>query len=128
MNIEKIGIAVILVIVLTFLGCQNDDKGSPTQSINHAPFIHSVTASPITVDHTLYPSDYNLSTLSCVATDQDNDSLMYTWSCDGGSFIEGVQFGSTTQIFFTQPGTFYTKVFVSDGLEIAIDSVQVTAI
>ena len=121
---------LIFIIGFIFIGCSNDDdNGSPTQSQNHAPVIQSVTASPSTVIETDYHDEVNLTTLSCVATDQDGDSLDYNWSCPAGTFLEGIQFGSVVQMYFYRvTGTFTVTAIVSDGLEVADDSVQVIVI
>ena len=120
---------ILLGFFLIIMGCSGDDNGSPTQSQNHAPVIQSVTASPSTVIETDYHDMVNLTTLSCVATDQDGDSLAYSWSCPDGTFLEGIQFGSVVQMYFYHvTGTFMVTVMVSDGFEVVEDSVQVTVI
>ena len=123
----------ILIVGLILIGCSDDDNnGSPTQSQNHAPVIQSVTASPSTIFTSWYHGgvvDFHTTTLSCVSTDQDRDSLNYSWACPVGTFLEGIQFGRVVQMYFYRIiGTFTVTVIVDDGIEIDQDSVQVTVI
>jgi len=55
-----------------------NDNGEPDD--NHAPTIHSVTASPDELD------SGDTSQLTCNASDQDGDQLSYDWSCTHGHF------------------------------------------
>jgi len=87
---------------------------------NRAPVIQSITANP----PTLLPGD--TTEITCVASDEDDDSLTYSWSANEGSFPEGSS-GSVVQ--WQAPGDFggyYVRVTVSDGRESVQDSVSVT--
>lgn len=57
----------------------------PDKPSNHAPVIHSVSASA----HTVPPGGYT--TLTCNATDEDNQILMFSWECDAGGFVPAFQ-------------------------------------
>ena len=118
---------IVVAILLFSVGCsENDDSDNIAQSQNHAPVVQSVVASPNTVIETMYHDSANLTTLSCVATDQDGDVLNYSWSCPAGTFMEGIQFGSVVQMYFYRvTGTFIASVIVSDGFEVSEDSVQI---
>ena len=124
---------VILSLVLTFgfafilISCSKDeDSSSPTQTQNHPPVIRSVVANPVSIhyyvpDHT-YMND--IATLTCLAEDMDKDQLTYIWSSRGGFFLHGAD-GPSVQWGSRSHGEFYISVTVTDGIEIAIDSVLV---
>jgi hypothetical protein len=66
--------------------------------------------------------------MTCVATDADGDSLIYDWSCDGGSIS-----GTSAVEVWTAPsaaGTYTVTCTVSDGTDSDAESklIEVTAI
>lgn len=109
-------------IGLLGISCSKDDDSSPTGTGgNHAPVIRSVTANPTTVSRGCS------STLICVATDADSDSLSYYWACSTADFYPGYRgTEQSTEMLFRELGMRYAIVTVSDGKDVAIDSVGVT--
>ena len=96
------GSVILLVVALLVVGC------CPIG--NNAPQITSLSADPATVG----PSGNT--TLSCVATDADGDTLTYSWSYSGPSVGTIVGTGST--VGWTVPdveGTYTVSVSVADG-------------
>lgn len=87
---------------------------------NRAPVIQSITAVPeIALPNAVVE-------ITCIADDEDGDSLSYAWSAGSGSFPEGTS-GSVVQ--WQAPGQFgeyYVSVLVDDGRESAQDSVAIT--
>ena len=79
----------------------------PFISINHAPIISSLTANPFSIDTN------QTTTISCTASDEDGDTLTYTWTKNGGTIS-----GSGSTIIWTAPttaGTYTIICTVSDG-------------
>ena len=99
MKSNKIILTVLILsmITLIFSGC-----GTPTapnipdqgDSINHKPIISDLSASP----RTGFINQTN--TITCIASDQDDDPLTYRWSKTGGTITES---GST--IAWKSPAT-----------------------
>lgn len=109
---------ILMAISMIFAACTDDE--SPTQGKNHKPVIQSLTASPPFI------RTGGETVLSCVATDQDQDSLTYSWS-----WTEGSVYGYTTRpsVTWRAPnisGDYSVMVTVSDGIQIAQDSVCIT--
>jgi len=113
MKSNKIILAVLILsmITLIFSGC-----GTPTapnipdqgDSINHKPIISDLSASPRTAF-----INQNI-TITCIASDQDGDTLTYSWSSSPIGTINGI--GSTTT--WKSPatkGTYTITCMVSDG-------------
>lgn len=76
---------------------------------NHAPVISSLTADPATVILKQAAS------ITCTASDADNDTLTYTWSAASGTLS-----GSGSSVSWTAPassGTYTVSCLVSDGNE-----------
>jgi len=100
-------LALFITTLVIFSGC------TPP---NHPPTIVSLTANPQS------PIEVNQSTvITCLATDQDGDTLYYTWTGTGG-MITGI--GST--ITWTAPdtaGIYVITCTVSDGKSIGIQSI-----
>jgi hypothetical protein len=122
---------ILFALLLLALGCNKDDdnSSSPTQPQNHAPAIQVVTASPSLVsqatDGVCYP-DESQSTLTCIATDADGDSLDYYWSCPQGCFMDGINIGpSVTWCAPFHPDSCMIYVIVSDGIATDDDSTSV---
>ena len=79
----------------------------PFISLNHDPVISNLTAasSSININET--------TTITCIASDQDGNTLTYSWSKTGGTII-----GSGSTITWTAPstaGTYTITCTVSDG-------------
>jgi hypothetical protein len=75
-------------------------------SINHPPVINNITAKPRKIN--LGSS----STLTCFASDPDNDTLHYSWSCPSGNFT-----GTDSAVAWTAPsfaGNYYISCLVTD--------------
>lgn len=86
---------------------------------NRAPVIQSVSANPPAI----WPNA--IAEITCVADDEDGDSLTYSWSAESGSFPEGTS-GSVVQ--WQAPdgfGLFYIRVTVDDGLISVQDSIEI---
>ena len=114
---------IYFFIIISFAGfilisCSEEDN--PAESQNSPPEIQSVTASPstITVNGT--------TSLTCLATDPDQDQLTYSWSSPEGSFPGGSS-GSTLQwLAPSTTGSYSIAVTVSDGAETDQDFVSVS--
>ncbi|UCE66058.1 MAG: PKD domain-containing protein [Candidatus Zixiibacteriota bacterium] len=87
---------------------------------NHAPVIQSLTANL----QLLFPND--IAELTCVADDEDGDSLTYTWSSSDGSFPDGTSGPVVQWQAPVEFGEYYVRVIVDDGLEAAQDSILIT--
>ncbi len=112
-------ISIILIICgFVFTSC-NDGDDNPASIINHFPVIQSVTANPDTIyiDGT--------TSLSCVATDSDQDELTYTWFSQLGSFPNGLSGSSIQWIAPSDSGSYSITVTVSDGVDSDQDFVSV---
>jgi hypothetical protein len=92
-------LALFIITLVIFSGC------TPP---NHTPIIISLTANPQS------PIEVNQSTvITCLATDQDGDTLTYAWTKTGGTIT-----GSGSTITWTAPaivGTYTITCTVSDG-------------
>jgi hypothetical protein len=73
-------LALLMSLGLGLDACSSRDPVKPT---NHSLIMHSLTASP----DTLGPGDSTV--VTCVATDQDGDTLVYDWACDWRMHIKG---------------------------------------
>jgi len=103
LNLIKAGL-FIFVIFLLGINC-GDDGTEP----NRAPVIESITANPENVGQS------ESTALQCIASDPDNDILVYTWTAENGSFPNG---SSGSLVFWQAPGdtgTYPVNVRVSDG-------------
>ena len=111
MRKSKIGILIyLLAFCLILVGCSSDeDGGSPTSSENHAPQIINLTANPSTI----YANEST--NLVCVATDSDQDSLMYYWTCPFGNFPNGTISSSVLWQAPNDDSDQYVHIVVSDG-------------
>ena len=69
-----------LFSIILFMGC--DDNGGGTESVNRAPVISAITATPGNGNVDLGET----STLYVTATDADGDSLTFTWDASDGNF------------------------------------------
>jgi hypothetical protein len=112
-------VLVLLLMMLVVFGCsKDDDDSSPTGVTNNAPTIRSITSNPVNVGR--QQSAY----ITCVATDSDGDSLTYFWRATSGSIS-----GDDETIRWSAPsidGNYWVAVTVSDGREVAIDSLELT--
>ena len=91
----------------------------PFINLNHAPIISDLTANPSSIDIN------QTTTIICTASDEDGDTLTYTWTKTGGTF-EGSTTGPT--ITWRAPSTPYTYTVeceVSDGDESDSKSVNI---
>ncbi len=113
---RSFAILLLVGLVLT-LGCSKDE--TPTTPTNHAPSITSVTASPDSVGLS------GSTTVSCVATDADSNTLTYSWSCPQGTFPNGAASASVVWQAPNTVGSYTVQVTVSDGAETASSSVTV---
>lgn len=114
-------IVLIVVIGLSF-GCSNDSKNTnSTELANNAPVIQNVEANPPLVNAG------ERSILTCVATDEDRDSLEYTWNYLAGNIYDYYDSGRRAGWYSpNQQGEYYVKVTVNDGMAVDIDSVAIT--
>lgn len=115
-------IITILIVSALWLGCSEDNSStSPSSGDNNPPVIRSVTATPTSVR-----AQQSSSTLSCVATDLDGDSLSYRWNCDS-AYLSDNYTGTeeTVRMGYFAEGDNWVRVTVSDGREIDVDSVKV---
>ncbi len=114
-------------IGLLALGCSEDDDNPATgPSVNHAPVIISVTASPDTIRYYIPDHTYrhDIATLSCIAMDDNQDNLEYVWEASEGFFFQPAS-GPSVQWSNRNRGGYWVRVSVSDGIEFTTDSVNV---
>ena len=113
--------AALIACLGLILGCSKDsDDGGPTGTANHAPVIQSISANPDELPHE------GVTTITCVATDLDRDSLAYIWGAR-----EGTIRGAGVDVEWQAPeeqGAYWIRVTVNDGAAIASDSVGVTVL
>ena len=114
---KPLAILLFFGLILT-LGCStNSEDSGPTGVANNAPVIQSVNASPGEVCHE------GSSSLVCIATDADRDSLSYVWIARVGSISSD---GAEAEwIAPWEAGTYFVKVTVNDGVALDVDSVQI---
>lgn len=111
-------LALLLLIVLA--GCEEDTPPTPTGPSNEAPVIDSITASETSVQ-----SGHPV-TLIAHASDEDGDSLTFSWLTQTGGFL-GRQ--TDTLAIWTPP---YSAVvarihlIVGDGTTTVRDSIDIT--
>ena len=112
-----------IVIFLLASGCSKDSDnsdGNPTAPGNHAPVIRTIHANPDTI------FVYNSTNIDCVATDQDDDSLTYTWMLDYGRFYDHSIFEPEVEwVAPSNPGDYTINLIVSDGKDIAEGFVKI---
>ena len=111
MKKDKIlSITILSIIVLILSGCVPTTPNIPDQGdgINHNPIISDLSASP----RTGFINQTN--TITCTASDQDDDPLTYRWSKTGGTITIT---GSGSIIAWKSPateGTYTITCTVSD--------------
>lgn len=99
---------------------QVSDNSSPQQIVskefsittlpsNTSPIIYSITSGPSTIN----PN--STSTVTCTASDPDNDPLTYSWSKTNGTFQGSVSGPTVTWIAPATAGTYTVTCTVSDG-------------
>ena len=106
-----LNIIILSIIILILSGC-----GTPTvpnipdqgDGINHNPIISDLSASPRTAF-----INQNI-TITCTASDQDGDTLTYSWSSSPGGTINGIGSNVTWKSPATE-GTYTITCTVSDG-------------
>ena len=105
-----LGILILSVISLIFSGCVPTAPNIPDQGddINHKPIISDLPASPRTAF-----INQNI-TITCTASDQDGDTLAYSWSSSPGGTINGIGSNITWKAPATK-GTYNINCLVSDG-------------
>lgn len=117
-KIQKIGTIILLSLLMIFIGVGCGDDG-PTGSENNSPSIISINAIP----DSLFVLES--STITCTATDPDNDVLIYNWTTTAGTIN-----GTGAVITWDAPdsaGTYSIKCKVSDGKS-GIDSLNVNIV
>jgi hypothetical protein len=112
----KVTVFILLMVVVIILsGCRGT-----APPINHSPTIYNFIANPSSIE---INQD---TTITCYATDQDEDALTYSWTKTGGTIT-----GSGSAITWTAPavaGTYTITCTVSDGelIDIQVISIVVT--
>lgn len=107
-------ITVLLIIIACFVSsCDTEDN--PVETVNHAPVILAATAGTVTI----LPDAF--STCVCLAVDEDQDSLAYSWSASSGSFPDGRTSSSVRWLAPDEPDTCSITVTVGDG-KVAVQS------
>jgi hypothetical protein len=105
---------IVIVLLAAALGtvtaCSSNESAQPTPTaqINQSPSITSLTANPDSLTPPVHTS-----TITCIASDPDGDTLTYSWSMSGGS-----KSGTGSTITWIAPvggGTFTVTVTVDDG-------------
>ena len=105
-----LNIIILSMIALIFFGCIPTTPNIPDQGdgINHNPIISDLSASPRTAF-----INQNI-TITCTASDQDGDTLTYSWSSSPGGTINGIGSNITWKAPATK-GTYTITCLVSDG-------------
>jgi hypothetical protein len=88
----------------------------------HAPIIQKVMASPSTVHMG------ETATLTAVATDPDNDDLVFYWKAQKGSVPSGAQGDTVTYTASGSSGIETIEVTVSDGQSSASETIRVSVL
>ncbi len=101
-------ISALLVLggIAAMTGCGNPAPTTTAAPVNQGPVISSVTSTS-----ELAPG--GTTTITCTATDPDNDTLAYTWVSKEGNIS-----GSGTEVQWTAPanaGSYNIDVIVTDG-------------
>ncbi len=109
---------VIICSILALSGCKKESD-NPIVPNNHPPFINLIIATPDTIQ-TIQELQ-----LSCIASDFDDDNLIYSWTCPFGSFPDGNDGSRVVWRSSTVEGEYQAKVVVFDGTESAKDSVLI---
>jgi hypothetical protein len=113
-NIFSQFIFINSLFLCLFMGCT--DNSNSIGNSNNPPKIRSITANPSKVTTSQW------TTLTCVATDLDSDSLTYIWTSAHGVFSNSI--GSTVRWQAPDlPGIYSCKVLVSDKIDITKDSI-----
>ena len=108
-------------VLIGFCSCSKDDGGNePIESGNNPPFIHFVS----TLTDTIYIDE--TAQLHCLATDDDNDRLTYSWTSEYGSFPNGNNEEITIWEPPLEPGTYKVTVSVFDSKEVVQDEIHIT--
>ena len=114
-SLKLVILTLLIATLVIFSGC-----GSIAPPINHSPTIITLTAEPPS------PIEVNQSTvITCLAADQDGDTLAYSWAKNGGTIT-----GSGSAIIWTAPataGTYIITCTVSDGELIDIQAISIVA-
>ena len=111
---NKIVLSVLILSMITFVfsGCVNGTTtpNIPNQGgdVNHKPIISDLSVSPRTAF-----IDQNI-TITCTASDQDGDTLAYSWSSSPGGTINGIGSKVTWESPATK-GIHSITCLVSDG-------------
>ncbi|MCF6271409.1 MAG: hypothetical protein L3J41_16985, partial [Melioribacteraceae bacterium] len=114
---RKLILIAIASVFLFFLSCS---KNTPTEPINNAPVIKSITAN-------LTNMRINETTsISCIATDSDGDELTYLWFSNDGTFPNGSSGPTVNWKAPNVDGKHVIVVTVSDVKEVIKDSIEMT--
>lgn len=106
-----LNIIILSIIILILSGCITPTAPNiPDQGdgINHNPIIFDLSASPRTAF-----VNQNI-TITCTASDQDGDTLTYSWSSSPSGTINGIGSNVTWKAPATK-GTYTITCLVSDG-------------
>ncbi|TET44960.1 hypothetical protein E3J62_08850 [candidate division TA06 bacterium] len=108
-----------VILVLSLLGC----KKELVEPEVHNPYIRGLSATPSNV------SKGGATTLECFATDPDQNTLSYTWTCQAGKLYTDTTFSTETDtgnpIVWKAPdnsGIFVIDIKVEDGTDGSADS------
>jgi len=104
------------LLILLFFACSE-----PVSVVKHKPVIHSITLSRTRI----YVDEFI--TIQADVTDKDGDELGFTWSADGGTFINPKN-NPTQWHAKADPGTYTINLSVTDGTFIVEKSAQVQVI
>ncbi|MCP4570551.1 MAG: carboxypeptidase regulatory-like domain-containing protein [FCB group bacterium] len=113
---------LLILTILIFTGCSNDDNGSGTDPAltGHRPEIETVSSSQTTIKR------LGTVTVSCTATDAENDPLLYDWSSNGGTFPSG---SKKSVVIWKAPdseGLYTLTVWVSNGSGSTTEVINIT--
>ncbi len=102
---------IICFLFLFLIACEKENK---------SPVIESITADSQTV------IKGEIVQLICLATDEDNDQLSYSWASENGIFLNGNTGNSVFWKSPDEPGIYEMSVIISDGKNLIEGNIDIT--
>ncbi len=120
--IFKTAFILLLVKVVFFLSCNQDTSTGVKDRANTPPQIVTITANPAQI------GPGQASTLSILATDDEQTELQYQWSATAGVFLQGTDRKYAMWQAPAALGRYECRISVSDGLTASVGKVVVEVI